>query len=182
MPGIYITIAIFTLLFAFVFAEVKRTYTTKSVLSNTLVYAVWILYILHGATSVYAAWHAIWLLPISTALSHSIAWGFLIAGLTLVLAGIFSFRSIRRMSGLDTNVLITAGVYRYSRNPQNVGWGLVLLGIALLGNSGLALLLAAMFWLMFRIYVPLEEKYLEEIFGESYREYTTSVSRYFGRK
>lgn len=84
------------------------------------------------------------------------------------------------MSGLETNVLITVGVDRYSRNPQNAGWGLALLGVALLGNSGLALLLAAMFWLMFRIYIPLEEKYLEQVFGAAYREYCAKTPRFLG--
>lgn len=181
MLSVYLSILIFTLLFAFVIVEVKRAYATTGVLSNTTAFAVWLLYLLHGVTTAYAAWRAYWPLPLSPLVSHTIGWGFLILGTTFVLAGVFSFRSIRRMSGLDTNILITAGVYRYSRNPQNAGWGLVLPGLALLGNSGLALVLTAMFWLMFRLYVPLEEKYLEQVFGPAYREFCSETPRFLGR-
>ncbi len=75
---------------------------------------------------------------------------------------------------------MTDGVYRYSRNPQNVGWGLVLLGVSLAGRSGAALLLTAVFFVVFRSYIPVEERHLERTFGEEYRRYRDATPRFLG--
>jgi protein-S-isoprenylcysteine O-methyltransferase Ste14 len=66
-------------------------------------------------------------------------------------------------------MLITTGIYAYSRNPQNLGWGVALFGVALIRRSGFALLLALLFLCFFRRYVHAEERYLERMFGDDYR-------------
>lgn len=81
---------------------------------------------------------------------------------------------------MDSSRLITGGIYRWSRNPQNVGWTLFLVGMALLRTSGLVLLLAVLFWVSFRMYLPLEEQLLERIFGDAYRTYRSQTHRYLG--
>lgn len=90
------------------------------------------------------------------------------------------FITLRKMSGMETTRLISFGIFRWSRNLQNVGWALALLGIALLGKSAMAVFLVILFGVGFRIYSPIEEKYLEKIFGQEYRQYCASTSRYFG--
>lgn len=67
----------------------------------------------------------------------------------MITAGIVEFRSLQRVSGRRMDQLITTGIFRWSRNPQNVGWALALFGLAIAGRSGAALLLAALFWIMF---------------------------------
>ena len=47
---------------------------------------------------------------------------------------------------MTTDRLITTGPYSYSRNPQLLGWALVLLGVATAGRSGAALALTAIYW------------------------------------
>lgn len=75
-----------------------------------------------------------------------------------MLAGMLEFRSLRKMSGLETSKLITTGIYRYSRNPQYTGWFLALLGISIMGRSGLALLLTIILIVGIHLYnVKLEE-------------------------
>ncbi len=54
------------------------------------------------------------------------------------------------------------------------------MGIALVGESGIALLLALLFWDVFMFYVRLEEAVLGPIYGESYHAYCLKVSRYLG--
>ena len=77
--------------------------------------------------------------------------------------------------------LITGGVYRYSRNPQNVGWLLLLAGTSLLGGSAAALLLTFLFWLVLHLYlVSAEEPHLTRAFGERYQRYQSTTPRYLG--
>ncbi|MGO8765000.1 MAG: methyltransferase family protein, partial [Limisphaerales bacterium] len=92
----------------------------------------------------------------------------------------FAFYSFAHQRGLVTGVL-----YRYSRNPNYVGWILLILGLTLMGWS-------ASFWsFMFLIYfvvtilylhwtILLEERYLAAKHGDSYRRYLASTPRYFG--
>ena len=53
------------------------------------------------------------------------------AGILLCLAGITLFRSISKVMCLESKELTKSGIYRWSRNPQYVGWFLFLLGFAL---------------------------------------------------
>lgn len=179
MQIVFVSIPIIIILFAAIVKEVQWDYTVRGSLSIMTVFAVWLLYLFHAATTIYSAWRGFYPLPIPKTLSLSIGSVSMLFGLTLTMAGILSFRSIKRMSGLQANKLFISDVYRWSRNPQNVGWRILLLGLALLGRSGLAFILVALFWLIFRIYVPAEEKYLKEVFGDEYRQYCTKAPRYF---
>jgi protein-S-isoprenylcysteine O-methyltransferase Ste14 len=160
--------------------RIRREYRHAQQLSALSVAFVWGLYLLHFSITVAASIVAAW--PIS--LHPIISWGagimLLLAGTVVFLAGIWSFQSFKRMSGLDNSKLVTTGIYQWSRNPQNVGWFLFLLGTAVLGQSGFALLLAGLFWSLFVFYVRLEEQYLERVFGDKYHRYMQWSHRYFG--
>lgn len=104
----------------------------------------------------------------------------MVVGGLVYLSAAYAFRSLKRASGLDRTHLVTGGVYGWSRNPQLVGWVLVLLGFSLLGRSAMVLLLALIFWLSYRIYLPLEEQLLQRLFGETYEVYRRRTPRYFG--
>ena len=127
-----------------------------------------------------AAWHSYWPLPIP----HESAWAFggLLAflGATVYLTARFQFRSFRLTWGLSAHRLVTTGLYRFSRNPQLVGWGLLLVGVALAGRSGAALLLAAMYSLSCLVSVPVEERALVRNYGAAYETFKSSVPRFFG--
>jgi len=88
--------------------------------------------------------------------------------------------NIQQISGVKTGELITSGIYRWSRHPQNLGWGLFLVGVGFLSRSLLALLLSAVFWVVLVAYIPIEETYLEDIHGEEYRQYQERTNRYLG--
>ena len=81
-----------------------------------------------------------------------------------------------------TKHLVTAGPYRYVRNPMMWGVGVVLVGLALwLGSLGLWFGLAA-FVLFVTLFVRLyEEPDMERRFGEEYREYCGRVPRWWPR-
>jgi len=175
-----VTIAVVCALGAWCILRVRREYLERDRLSAPSVIGVWVLYLGHFAVTLVAAATSRWPMPLHESIAVSGGILLLAVGGFLFLAGIVSFRSFRRMSGMDTGSLVTIGAYRWSRNPQNVGWALFLVGVALLGRSALALLLAAAFWGSFRAYVPAEEKFLERIFGAEYRDYRARSHRYLG--
>ena len=161
--------------------SVKRDYGKLKKLSTRSVIAVWSLYSYHLVLLIIFNLLAIWLIPLYDLISLIIGGTFIILGIQFYIAGIVVFRSFKRMSGIESNKLITNGIYNYSRNPQNVGWGLFILGIAVLGKSLISILLVVFFWIFLHVYIVyIEEPYLEEIFGEEYKKYCDSTSRYFG--
>jgi protein-S-isoprenylcysteine O-methyltransferase Ste14 len=81
------------------------------------------------------------------------------------------------------NRLITVGPYHYSRNPQYLGDSLSILGYMILTNSWMVWVVGAL-GILLNILAPFtEEPWLEERFGEEYRQYKASVPRFicFGR-
>jgi protein-S-isoprenylcysteine O-methyltransferase Ste14 len=79
-----------------------------------------------------------------------------------------------------TTAIVQTGPYRMSRNPIYLAFSLFHLGIAIWVGSWwlvgtLALAVAIMNWIV----VPREERYLESRFGAEYRDYKTSVRRWF---
>ncbi|CAN5763144.1 hypothetical protein BH23ACT11_BH23ACT11_19840 [soil metagenome] len=103
-----------------------------------------------------------------------------VSGLALCAAGIWEFRSFRKMSALETGQLVKSGPYRYTRDPQVVGWGLALLGAAVAGRSAKALLLVGFFVVVHRLHAPTEEWHLEKTFGDEYRRYRSETPAFLG--
>lgn len=163
-----------------VIARVRREYECGGVLSEPTVVAVWVLYAAIVIVVVLAAGFGVWHVGLPGGLAVALGAALLAAGIALEAWGLASMASFRRMSGMQPDRLITGGAFRISRNPQNVGVGLALAGIALLGNSGLALLVMAGFWLIFRVYVGSEEKHLARAFGSEYERYRQQTSRFLG--
>lgn len=95
-------------------------------------------------------------------------------------AGMRRFNDLAQLSGTHPGQLVAGGIYRLSRNPQYAGYVLFLIGTAVARRSagGLALALTAAG--MFAWWVPVEERHLERVFGEPYRTYRRSTSRWAG--
>lgn len=83
-------------------------------------------------------------------------------------------------SALTTSGLKTGGVYRLSRNPQNVGWAIMLGGLSLARRSWAGAGLTGLFWAAFTTYLPTEEAFLEQTYGEAYRRYKARTPRFLG--
>ena len=103
-----------------------------------------------------------------------------LGGVALAAPGFLPFASIRQLYGIERGGLITGGIYRYSRNPQYAGLGLALLGGAFAARSGLALLVAALYWLAIRAWLVIEEEHLEAAFGAKYDAYRGRAPRFLG--
>ncbi|MGZ3442819.1 MAG: methyltransferase family protein, partial [Polyangia bacterium] len=75
--------------------------------------------------------------------------------------------------------LVLQGVYRFTRNPMYVSMALLQIAIGLmLANLWVIVLAAVSLLVVHYIAVLPEEAYLDEKFGESYRQYKKSVRRY----
>ena len=81
--------------------------------------------------------------------------------------------------GRPATALISAGPYRYTRNPIYIGFILAYFGFSIVLTSLwiLVLLIPVLFILQGGVVLP-EEAYLERKFGEAYRKYRARVPRW----
>ena len=80
---------------------------------------------------------------------------------------------------LETRVLITTGIYKLTRNPMYLGFGLILLGAAILLGSLLPFIIVFLYpAFMDMIFIRFEEQKLEEKFQGIWTEYKNNVRRW----
>jgi protein-S-isoprenylcysteine O-methyltransferase Ste14 len=111
----------------------------------------------------------VWLRALATAL--------LVASIVLF---IYSFRVLGRDNSYGArDGLVTRGIYRWTRNPQNamlmVVYGTLAVAADSAGGYTLCTAMVAIYFLM----VLLEEPWLAGIYGEAYRRYCRRVPRFF---
>jgi protein-S-isoprenylcysteine O-methyltransferase Ste14 len=161
--------------------RLARDYRSRKGASFLTVACVWVLTGLHFSLVVLAALKATWhfSLPRPLALGGGVA---LVAlGAMMCLSAMYAFRSLKRLNFIDDTRLVTEGIYRWSRNPQLVGWTLVLMGLGLVSGSAMVLFLAVAGWVGYRLHLPTEEEYLRCTYGDAYEEYRRRTHRYLGR-
>lgn len=77
--------------------------------------------------------------------------------------------------------LITSGPFRLSRNPLILGIVAIMLGLALIFGSWGGIVLSLLVFLFWDFWIRrIEEKELERVFGEEYRQYQKVVPRWVG--
>jgi len=165
----------------YLFLKTKRTYDTGKALSIRISLGWWLLDTVHCLLVILSSLYNIWPIPINEMVTLAGGSVLLGVGVVVMLAGMIEFRSIGRISGSGTSELVTTGIYQWSRNPQYLGWFLVLSGISLIGSSGLALSYTMIAIILFHFYITrIEEPFLERIFKEKYLLYKKGAPRYFG--
>ena len=106
------------------------------------------------------------------------------AGLALMLAAVLTMAWARTtfVPRRNPTALVTAGVFRLSRNPIYLGDALVLLGAILWWGAWLALPLVPLFMIFItRRYIRDEEARLHAGFGAEYEAWSSQVPRWFWR-
>lgn len=79
----------------------------------------------------------------------------------------------------QVSTLLTSGIFRYSRNPMYLAFGLMLLALACWLMHLLAFALLPAYWVyMSRVQIPYEEQMLAAKFGDSFQEYCAQVRRW----
>ena len=101
-----------------------------------------------------------------------------LVGIVLCLTSMTLFRSVLKILCLDVGTLTVSGPYRWSRNPQYVGYFLFLFGFALNDWSPWCLAALLVVAISLHLLVLVEEEHLHRMFGEQYLEFSQKIPRY----
>ncbi|MCR5500174.1 MAG: isoprenylcysteine carboxylmethyltransferase family protein [Acetatifactor sp.] len=109
-------------------------------------------------------------------------WPFRIAGIALILLGLYVWYKGALGSGMDENIsdnkLKTDGIYAWVRNPMYSGIWILNIGIILMWHNAWLLLAPAINWLIMTVaLMNTEEKWLLKLYGEEYMQYKKRVNR-----
>ena len=109
--------------------------------------------------------------------------GFLIIGFGFIMAlwsrSLFLKNSTTLQLSEAPTSLVTSGPFRISRNPLYLGMASILLGVAVLMGTLVALAFPVIFVTLIEFFIiPGEERMLENLFGEPYWDYKKSVRRW----
>jgi protein-S-isoprenylcysteine O-methyltransferase Ste14 len=117
---------------------------------------------------------------ISAPYSHA-GWLLVLGGLAIAMIASNAFRRAGTpvVPFERSTVLVTDGLFRYTRNPMYLGLVILLLGIAIaLGSLSAFLPIPVFVWIIQKWFIQGEERFLTEIFGEQYLAYQRRVRRW----
>ena len=93
---------------------------------------------------------------------------------------VYSFRALGRDNSYGAQEgLVTGGIYRWTRNPQNAMLIVVYGCLAFAADSATTYVLCAAIMAVYALMVMAEEPWLEAAYGEPYRRYCSRVPRFF---
>ena len=181
---IYLISAPLLLAAAFVIFRVlvRRDYQAQGHLSpftSFLELLIWILYV--GFPYIYnpTDWVLVWFADTPTNLTLKIIGSILVVvgmGIALVAMGVLG---VRRTMGQHGKMLEQTWPYRMSRNPQLIGGGLAVVGVAVIWPSWYALGWVVFYGIMGQMMVLAEEEHLRRAYGQEYSRYCEQTPRYF---
>ncbi len=107
-----------------------------------------------------------------------------IAGLIVLISSVIKMALLKKRTS-HTDVLLTEGLYKYIRHPQNLGIVLIFVSLSLIAKSGLSVIYfpTLISWSIFislhRIASIIEEKSLLYKFGDDYWRYMQNTGLFF---
>jgi protein-S-isoprenylcysteine O-methyltransferase Ste14 len=161
-----------------IFRHVGSDYLTHGKLTPFSSFLETLIFFLHGAGSYFF---------LDSDLSHSDRSSptFVLAVLCIAVGLPFVFIAMTRLGmgqslGSQVRGLQSTGLYRYTRNPQIVAYGLVVIGYALLWPSWSGLVWVMIYMAIAHWMVRTEEEHLRRVYGEAYERYCARTPRYIG--
>ena len=130
------------------------------------------------------AYVAKWPIPIPfvvPSILRTVGFGLIVFGFLLGIAAISEFRKAHTTVDPHGSVssIVTAGIYRFTRNPIYLGFLFMLIGIPLTSGTYWGLILAPVFiYFMNNLVIEHEEAYLARKFEETYTSYKSRVRRW----
>ncbi|MCK5004126.1 MAG: hypothetical protein KAS21_03515 [Candidatus Aminicenantes bacterium] len=107
--------------------------------------------------------------------------GFIVCSVSLLILilGFVNLGSFLRTMGINSNKLKVSGIYKYSRNPQILGYGLLLAGFGVLWPSWYIFAGLISYAFIIHKMVLTEEIHLENLYADKYVSYCNKTPRYF---
>jgi protein-S-isoprenylcysteine O-methyltransferase Ste14 len=161
--------------------RMKADFQVNGGLRPTTVAWMYAAYASHAALYMRALLRRKWGVPLPGPVVAGAGTIIALAGTALATASMDRFSGAAHISGVRQGQFVTTGPYRFTRNPQYLGYLVTLLGLAVARRSseGLALTVAAA--AVFGYWVPVEERHLTATLGRTYREYVAATPRWIGR-
>ena len=103
------------------------------------------------------------------------------AGLSITFFSFYLFKKNKTpiLPGQKPTFMVAVGPYKFTRNPMYLGVTLALLGISIYIGNLLSLLSPLIFFIVMNlVYIPFEEKLMENLFGKKYLNYKEKVRRW----
>ena len=104
-----------------------------------------------------------------------------LAGLSIAFNSFYLFKKNKTpiIPGAKPTFVVQSGPYKFTRNPMYLGVTLALLGISIYIGNLLSLLSPLIFFIVVNlVYIPFEEKLMENLFGKLYLDYKKKVRRW----
>lgn len=181
---VYVIALVFFLLGIFLLFKTKKEYRDhqkRSIFTSVIAFLYHELFV---GLACYTAWMNTWpFINLNANLYIHITFvfiGFFPSFFGLLIYAIYCFRmkSFQRAIGRNPDEIVTDGIYRLSRNPGSLGRSIGLIGIGIMGRSLFTLFIAITWITINHFYILIEEKHLEDKFGESYQHYCNLTPRY----
>jgi protein-S-isoprenylcysteine O-methyltransferase Ste14 len=105
----------------------------------------------------------------------------IVVALLIALTALFQFLEAKTHiePWQPTTTIIKQGVFRYSRNPIYLAFGIATVGCGLVLNSWWVLMgVLPLIWLLQQFFIKREEDYLGRKFGKDYLDYKQQVRRW----
>lgn len=176
LPNIILTSLALIIIAIFIFRKVAEDYKEKGRLSILSTVLEFVIFFLHGMSSYIFLDSDINKINLGNPLP--------LLGLFLMIFGlIFTIVSMaglgfKKSCGQTVDSLAILGFYKYSRNPQIVFYGFVIIGYALLWPSWSGIIWIVLYFIIAHIMVKTEEIHLLRVHGKEYRRYCEQTPRY----
>ena len=180
--GIYLIAMFLVILISFyVFhVKVRRDYRRLKDLSPAATVWEFVVFGLHANlayTFLDAPWPSIPPIP-TNFIQFFFGIAVIVFGLAVTLYSMSSLSFVKTIGQQQTTALHSDGLYRYSRNPQLVAYGLILVGCVVLWPSLYAVGWLAVYGLIADMMAKTEEEHLTRVFGDEYTQYCKDVPRF----